>query len=115
MAKQRSRHPNKEIEAAVQYAEANGWTCTVPGGHAWGILWCTHGRRGGCRFGVWSTPRSPDNHCAIHPAEGGSLPALTVGVEMAKKEHEFTLILSGVKELTRECSTPSTRRAVTTP
>jgi hypothetical protein len=37
MAK-RPRHPNKEIEAAVQYAEVNGWTCTVLGGHAWGIL-----------------------------------------------------------------------------
>jgi hypothetical protein len=25
-------------------------------------LWCPAGQRGGCRLGVWSTPRSPYNH-----------------------------------------------------
>jgi hypothetical protein len=61
MAK-RPRHPDKDIEEAVQYAEANGWIWTPSGGHAWGVLWCPLGQRGGCRFGVWSTPRNPHNH-----------------------------------------------------
>jgi hypothetical protein len=32
----RSRHPNKDIEAAVQYAENQGWRC-IAAGH-WGRL-----------------------------------------------------------------------------
>lgn len=31
----RARHPKKEIEAAIQHAEANGWRVTVGGSHAW--------------------------------------------------------------------------------
>jgi len=37
MAK-RPRHPDKDIEAAVKYAEANGWIWTPSGGHAWGVF-----------------------------------------------------------------------------
>lgn len=58
----RPRHPNKEIEAAVQYAEAEGWTLMLSRGHAWGHLRCPFGRRGGCITPVWSTPRSPEAH-----------------------------------------------------
>jgi hypothetical protein len=59
----RPRHPNKEIEAAVQYAEAHGWTCTLSKrGHAWGRLRCRHHQRGGCQLSVWSTPASPQDH-----------------------------------------------------
>jgi hypothetical protein len=61
MAK-RPRHPNKEIEEAVQYAESNGWTWTAAPGYAWGRLWCPHGKRGGCHFGVWSTPNNRHSH-----------------------------------------------------
>jgi hypothetical protein len=57
----RPRHPNKEIEAAVKYAEANGWTCVVPAKHAWGRLLCPRSGRDGCLHSVWSTPRSPEN------------------------------------------------------
>jgi hypothetical protein len=60
----RPRHPNKEIEAAVRYAEGLGWTCTLSTGHAWGRLRCAHGQRGGCQFSVWSTPRNAHNHAA---------------------------------------------------
>ncbi len=58
----RPRHPSKEIEAAVRYAEGFGWTCTLSKGHAWGRLRCPHGQRGGCQLSVWSTPKNPHNH-----------------------------------------------------
>jgi hypothetical protein len=58
----RPRHPDKDIEATVRYAEAQGWTCTRSRGHRWGCLRCPHGRRGGCLLSVWSTPRNPRKH-----------------------------------------------------
>ena len=58
----RPRHPNKEIEAAVRYAERRGRRCTRASGHAWGRLPCPHEARGGCQLSVWSTPRNPQNH-----------------------------------------------------
>lgn len=58
----RSRHPNKEIEAAVQYAEASGWTVEMSNGHAWGHLLCPLHTRDGCMVPVWSTPKSAENH-----------------------------------------------------
>ena len=58
----RPRHPNKEIEAAVAYAEAQGWTWHKVGGHAWGKLYCRHHDRDGCDIFVWSTPRVPEHH-----------------------------------------------------
>jgi hypothetical protein len=36
----RSRHPDKDIEAAVAYAEANGWVFVRQGSHGWGIFHC---------------------------------------------------------------------------
>lgn len=56
----RSRHPNKEVEEAVEYAESKGWTCR-PMGH-WGRIFCPHNDRDGCQFGVNGTPRNADNH-----------------------------------------------------
>jgi hypothetical protein len=58
----RSRHPNKEIEAAVSYAEARGWRWVKAHGHAWGRLLCPEQSRDGCRVSVWSTPRVPEHH-----------------------------------------------------
>lgn len=58
----RSRHPKKEIEEAVAYAEAQGWTFHKGNGHAWGKLYCKHHDRDGCYIFVWSTPRSAGNH-----------------------------------------------------
>jgi hypothetical protein len=58
----RGRHSNKEIEAALQYAENRDWTIVEsPRGHCWGVLRCPHGR-GGCQKSIWSTPRNPQNH-----------------------------------------------------
>jgi len=55
----RSRHPKKEVEDAVQYAEEAGWSWQPSGGHAWGRLLCS---KGCCQLSVWSTPRSPGDH-----------------------------------------------------
>lgn len=63
----RKPHPIKEIEAAVRYAEENGWTWIKASGHAWGILRCPWNDKE-CRCGefcqasIWSTPRSGENH-----------------------------------------------------
>lgn len=67
MIKVRSKHPKKEIEAALVYAESQGWTVVPRSGHAWGQLRCPNNSkscRGGvfCMAGVWSTPTSPATH-----------------------------------------------------
>ncbi len=62
----RNRHPNKEIEAALEYAEANGWRVEIGGGHCWGRLLCPENK--GCRNRlfcanlIWSTPKNPQGH-----------------------------------------------------
>lgn len=58
----RPRHPKKEIEAAVQYAEGLGWEFVKCRGHVWGELYCPHHQRGGCIRRVFSTPRNPERH-----------------------------------------------------
>lgn len=56
----RSRHPNKEVEAAVAYAEMKNWTLRKMG--HWGRLFCPHADRDGCQVTVNGTPRNPDVH-----------------------------------------------------
>lgn len=56
----RPRHPDKEVEAAVAYAEAEGWNWR-PQGH-WGRLYCAQADREGCQFGVNGTPRNAGAH-----------------------------------------------------
>jgi hypothetical protein len=60
----RSKHPNKEIEGSISYAEENGWTYKDSGksAHAWGQLLCPLHTREGHRIMIWSTPRSSYNH-----------------------------------------------------
>lgn len=63
----RKPHPNKEIEAAIRYAESHGWRVQPASGHAWGRMFCpTPEARcacgGFCITSVWSTPRSPESH-----------------------------------------------------
>lgn len=60
----RKKHPNKEIEAAVCFAENHDWSYRKVGSsaHAWGRLSCLLKSREGCVMSVWSTPRSPENH-----------------------------------------------------
>jgi hypothetical protein len=63
MAK-RPKHPNKEIEAAILYAEKNGWVYKDTGksAHAWGRLLCPLHAREGHQMSIWSTPRNANNH-----------------------------------------------------
>lgn len=60
----RPRHPSKEIEEALLYAESRGWRYQSPGSsaHAWGRLLCPLASREGHAMSVWSTPRNPMNH-----------------------------------------------------
>jgi hypothetical protein len=60
----RSRHPNKEIEEAISYAEQNGWAYKDSGksSHAWGRLLCPLHTREGHQMSIWSTPQNPFNH-----------------------------------------------------
>ena len=64
----RKRHPNKEIESAIQFAEENDWTIKSAGksAHAFAILRCPHndlmcrcGRF--CQASIWRTPKRPEN------------------------------------------------------
>jgi hypothetical protein len=64
----RPRHPKKEVEDAVAYAESQVldlaktrcWTWRKQG--HWGRLFCPHGGRDGCQVGVFGTPRDAGNH-----------------------------------------------------
>jgi len=60
----RKQHPNKEIEAAIVYAEKHGWRHKKAGGsaHAWGRLYCPRMDREGCSMSIWSTPKSPEHY-----------------------------------------------------
>jgi hypothetical protein len=57
-------HPNKHIREAIRHAERHGWRVTKSGAraHIWGIIWCPHEARDGCRIRVMSTPRNPEKH-----------------------------------------------------
>ncbi|HBP6688244.1 TPA: hypothetical protein L6B04_08240 [Pseudomonas aeruginosa] len=63
----RSSHPKKEVEEALQHAEAQGWRVEVGGSHAWGRIYCPYNDEE-CRCGefcitsVWSTPKNSGNH-----------------------------------------------------
>jgi hypothetical protein len=59
-----SRHPNKHIEEAVQYAIARGWRVEPSKGHPWGRIYCPFRDREGCRMSVYSTPRHPEDHAS---------------------------------------------------
>jgi hypothetical protein len=61
MAK-RPRHKNKDIEAAIKFAEENGWYYVRSGSHAWGVFRCPTPGALGHEFIVNSTPRSPVGH-----------------------------------------------------
>ena len=56
----RPRHPHKDVEEAVQYAETRGWYVRMQG--HWGRMYCAQADRDGCQFGVNGTPRNAGNH-----------------------------------------------------
>lgn len=65
----RRKHPKKEIEEALEYAESKGWLVenSKGNGHAWGKMYCPN-NDATCRCGEYcitsinSTPRSAGNH-----------------------------------------------------
>lgn len=63
----RNRHPKKEVEEAIRYAEEFGWQIEVGGSHAWGKMKCPYNEKE-CRCGkfciasIASTPRNAANH-----------------------------------------------------
>ena len=58
------KHPNKEIQAAIEYALGKNWRVDSSGksSHAWGRLKCPKESRIGCIISIWSTPRVAENH-----------------------------------------------------
>ena len=58
------KHPNKEIQKAINYAISKGWTLIETGNssHAWARLKCPESSRRGCIISIWSTPRVPETH-----------------------------------------------------
>jgi hypothetical protein len=53
----RSRHPKKDVEAALRIAEEAGWTVAeIHRGHRWGVARCSAGEHA---VSLWSTPRDP--------------------------------------------------------
>lgn len=58
----RDRHPKKELEAVVEYAEQQGWRILAGKRHAKFKLLCKHHDRDGCKVSVWSTPQDVDDH-----------------------------------------------------
>lgn len=67
IAMARRTHAKPEVEHAIQYAEAHGWTVKVGGSHAWGRMYRPYDDKD-CRCGefciasIWSTPRNARNH-----------------------------------------------------
>ncbi|MDP2142177.1 MAG: hypothetical protein Q8L20_15320 [Gammaproteobacteria bacterium] len=63
----RPRHPKKDIEKAIAYAEAHGWRIVHGGAHAWGQMYCPWNDRNCrchefCRTSIASTPKNPGDH-----------------------------------------------------
>lgn len=58
------KHPKKEIQAAIEYAVANGWRIIETGksSHAFCRLYCPEESRNGCSISVNSTPRNAESH-----------------------------------------------------
>ena len=58
------KHPNKEIEQAIRYAESKRWRyySSEHSAHAWGRLLCPLTAREVHSMSIWSTPKSADNH-----------------------------------------------------
>lgn len=59
----RSKHPKKEVEAALQEAETLGFRVETGRGH-WGVMYCHGGEDDRCPapFWIWSSPANAANH-----------------------------------------------------
>lgn len=58
-----AKHPNKHIQAALEYAQRHGWQVVSSGksAHSFCRLRCLQGHSEH-QMSVWSTPKSPENH-----------------------------------------------------
>ena len=83
----RKRQPHKEIEKVVAYAESIGWRFVCGSGHAWAYLYCPKNDRSGCKVGVWSTPKNPENHARHIHRQVDSCPHGDVA-DINRKERE---------------------------
>lgn len=54
------RHPDKEVEDAVAFAECSGGKFRRQG--HWGRLYCPQADRAGCQIGISGTPRNGSVH-----------------------------------------------------
>lgn len=63
----RKKHPNKEIEKAIQYAEKRGWEYRESGNssHTWGKLHCPLHTREGHHMSIYTTPKNPTNYAKL--------------------------------------------------
>jgi predicted DNA-binding transcriptional regulator AlpA len=98
----RRRHPDKEIESVLQFAELNGWRVIPGGSHAWGRMYCPS-RSEACRCGafcitsIWSTPRNAGGHSrflrrvVLNCSFGHSVEDGTSRDTEATMEYQFTL------------------------
>jgi hypothetical protein len=60
----RKRHPEQEIEAAIQWAEQRGWRYETSGqsAHVWGRLLCPIQERETESLSIWLTPKDAHMH-----------------------------------------------------
>jgi len=98
----RCRHPDKEIESVLQFAELNGWRVIPGGSHAWGRMYCPS-RSETCRCGafcitsIWSTPRNAGGHSrflrrvVLNCSFGHSVEDETSRDTEATMDYQFTL------------------------
>lgn len=63
----RKKHPNKDIEASVVYAEEHGWEYRESGNssHAWGKMFCPLHTREGHHMSIYTTPSCPTNYAKL--------------------------------------------------
>lgn len=61
------KHPNKEIQAAIDFAISKGWRIIKAGSsaHAFCRIYCPENNRNGCKLSIYSTPRSAKNHARL--------------------------------------------------
>ena len=113
---ERSRHPDKHIERAIQYAESLGWRVAKSSAraHSWGKLRCPHRDRDGCTVYVWCTPRNPENHANQITRDVDQCPhehnardderAAGDAQPPCEAEHDFALLLGGISEIDEQAA-----------
>lgn len=63
MTPRRAKHPKKDVEQVLRFAEENGWLVRpTASGHRWGEMTCGLAGLDSCRISIWSTPKNPGNH-----------------------------------------------------